>query len=146
MIFSNLWAGRAVTTTLSPKFGGPAQRWGRASLGKGGAGWNPGPPSPHLPPPPPLPPPLPLGLGGGRPRGACHLPWWQGGPRGLTSRPANRGPGFHPAPPFPRPALPHFWAGPPNFGDSVVVTIRPALPKDQKKSSGQHNFFSTTPN
>jgi hypothetical protein len=36
------------------------------------------------------------------------------------------GPGFHPAPPFPRPALPHLWAGPPNFGDSVIVTARPA--------------------
>jgi hypothetical protein len=68
MIFSDLWAGRAVKTTLAPKFGGPAQRWGRAGLGKGGAGWNPGPPFPPLTPPPLLPPfllPSPLALGGG---------------------------------------------------------------------------------
>jgi hypothetical protein len=30
--------------TLRRKFGGPAQRWDRADLGKGGVGWNPGPP------------------------------------------------------------------------------------------------------
>jgi hypothetical protein len=42
------------------------------------------------------------------------------------------------------PALPHLWAGPPNFGDSVVVTARPA--QRSKETSGQHNFFSTTPN
>jgi hypothetical protein len=29
------------------------------------------------------------------------------------------------APPLPRPALPHLWAGPPNFGASVVVTAHP---------------------
>jgi hypothetical protein len=38
MVFSNLWAGRAVKTTLAPKFGGPAQRWDRAGLGGGGPG------------------------------------------------------------------------------------------------------------
>jgi hypothetical protein len=38
MVFSDLWARRAVKTTLAPKFGGPAQKWGRAGLGKGGAG------------------------------------------------------------------------------------------------------------
>jgi hypothetical protein len=56
----------------------------------------------------------------------------------------KEGLGFHPASPFPRPALPHLWIGPPNFGASIVFTARPA--KDQKKPSGQHNFFSTTPN
>jgi hypothetical protein len=75
MVFSDFWARRAVKTTLAPKFGGPGQRWGRAGLGKGGAGWNPGPPFPPLTPPPlpppfllpssPLPPPFLLGLGGG---------------------------------------------------------------------------------
>jgi hypothetical protein len=55
MVFSDLWAGRAVKTTLTPKFGGPAQKWGRVGLGKGGIGWNPRPPFPPLtPPPPPL--------------------------------------------------------------------------------------------
>jgi hypothetical protein len=44
-----------VKTTLAPKFGGPAQRWGRAGLRKGGARWNLGPPIPPLIPPP-LPP------------------------------------------------------------------------------------------
>jgi hypothetical protein len=44
MVSFDFWAGRVVTTTLSPKFGGLAQIWGRAGLGKGGAGWNPGPP------------------------------------------------------------------------------------------------------
>jgi hypothetical protein len=77
MIFSDLWAGRAVKTTLAPKFGGPAQRWGRAGLGKEGAGWNPGPPFPPLtplplPPPssslPPCPPP-PKAKGEGRRKG-----------------------------------------------------------------------------
>jgi hypothetical protein len=38
MVFSDLWVGRAVKTTLTPKFGGPAQRWGRVGLGKGGEG------------------------------------------------------------------------------------------------------------
>jgi hypothetical protein len=57
MVFSDFWARRAVKTTLAPKFGGPGQRWGRAGLGKGGAGWNPGPPFPPLTPPP-LPPPF----------------------------------------------------------------------------------------
>jgi hypothetical protein len=37
MVFSDLWAGRAVTTTLSPKFGSPTQRWGRAGQGGRGA-------------------------------------------------------------------------------------------------------------
>jgi hypothetical protein len=31
-----------------------------------------------------------------------------------------------PGPPPPRPALSHLWAGPPNFGASVVFTARPA--------------------
>jgi hypothetical protein len=38
MVFLNLWAGRAVNSTLASKFGGPAQRWGRTGLRKGGAG------------------------------------------------------------------------------------------------------------
>jgi hypothetical protein len=42
MVFSDLWAGWAVKTTLAPKFGGPAQKWGRAGLGGGGAGPNHG--------------------------------------------------------------------------------------------------------
>jgi hypothetical protein len=42
MVFSDFWAGRAVTTTLSPKFRGPTQRWGRAGLGEGGAVENHG--------------------------------------------------------------------------------------------------------
>jgi hypothetical protein len=29
MVSFDLWIGRAVTTILSPKFGDPAQRWGR---------------------------------------------------------------------------------------------------------------------
>jgi hypothetical protein len=58
MVSFDLWAGRAVTTTLSPKFGGPAQIWGRIGLGKGRVGWNPRPPfSPPLSS-------LPQGLGG----------------------------------------------------------------------------------
>jgi hypothetical protein len=86
MVFSDLWTRRAVKTILAPKFGSPAQRWGRAGLRKGGAGWNPGPPFPPLTPPP-LPPPFLLSLEGGRPRGARHLPWRQGGPHDLTGRP-----------------------------------------------------------
>jgi hypothetical protein len=68
MVFSDLWTGRAVKTTLAPKFGGPTQRWGRAGLGKGGVGWNPGPPFPPLTSLPPLssPSPWPWGGGGGR--------------------------------------------------------------------------------
>jgi hypothetical protein len=42
MVFYDLWAGRAVKTTLAPKFGGLAQRWGRAGLKEGGAGANHG--------------------------------------------------------------------------------------------------------
>jgi hypothetical protein len=38
------------------------------------------------------------------------------------------------APPLPRPALPHFWVGPPNFGASVVVTAR--LAQKSKKTIG----------
>jgi hypothetical protein len=104
-------------------------------------------PSPHLPPTYPPSPSSPLPPSSfllpshwpweGRPRRTRHLPWRQGGPSGLTGRPACRGQwggrgggisggkgglGFHPAPPFLRPALPHFWAGPPNFGISVVFT------------------------
>jgi hypothetical protein len=95
MVFSDLWAGWATKTTLAPKFGGPAQRWGRVGLVKGGAGWNPGPPFPPLTPPP-LPPPfflLPLGLGGGRPRGARHLPWWHGR-KGRGGKWGEGGPGL----------------------------------------------------
>jgi hypothetical protein len=54
MVFSNLWAGRAVKTTLAPKFGDLAERWGRAGLGKGGTRWNLWPPFPPTYPPPPL--------------------------------------------------------------------------------------------
>jgi hypothetical protein len=65
MVFSDLWVGWVVKTTLAPKFGGPAQRWSRAGLGKGGAGWNLGPPCPHLSPSPSSPPsPWPWGGGG----------------------------------------------------------------------------------
>jgi hypothetical protein len=42
MVFSDLWAGRAMKTTLAPKFGGPVQRWGKAGLGKGGTMKNHG--------------------------------------------------------------------------------------------------------
>jgi hypothetical protein len=49
MVSFDFWTRQAVTTILSPQFGGPAQIWGRAGLGKGGAGWNPRPPfSPPL--------------------------------------------------------------------------------------------------
>jgi hypothetical protein len=67
-----------------------------------------------------------------------HGRWWV--PLGLLPPKAKRkgrrkgkgisggkgGPGFHLASPFPRLALPHLWAGPPNFGASVVFTARPA--------------------
>jgi hypothetical protein len=85
MVFSDLWAGRAVKTTLAPKFGRPAQRWGRAGLGKGGARWNPGPPFPPLTPPPFLPP-SPLALGGGR--------WEEGGKKGRGGKWGKEGPGL----------------------------------------------------
>jgi hypothetical protein len=52
--------------------------------------------------------------------------------------------GFHPVPPFLRLALPHLWAGLSNFGTNVVFIARPA--QKFKKTIGQHNFFSTTPN
>jgi hypothetical protein len=62
-----------VKTTVAPKFGSLAQRWGRAGLGKGRAGWNPGPPFPPLIPPPPTP----LRLAGWpvRPAGPSLPPW-----------------------------------------------------------------------
>jgi hypothetical protein len=130
------------------------------------------PPSPPFPPSPssPLLLPLPLGLRGGRlqqagrpvrPRGPpCRHGRWRA-PLGLPPpRPKGRGggrreegeggkwgkggPGFHPVPPFPRPSLPHLWAGPPNFGASVVFTAR--LVQKSEKTIGQHNYFSTTPN
>jgi hypothetical protein len=98
MVSFDLWAGRAVTTTLSPKFGSPAQIWDMAGLGKEGAGWNPEPgcvggggggvgARAPLFPPSFLPPSL-LALGRGRPRAGRHLPWWQGRARGLTGHPA----------------------------------------------------------
>jgi hypothetical protein len=105
MVFSDLWAGRAVKTTLAPKFGGPAQRWGKAGLGKGGAGWNPGPSFPRLTPPSPsspLPPPFPLGLpaskakGEGRRKGRGDK-WGEGGP-GLGGGGAWVGSMHHPLP------------------------------------------------
>jgi hypothetical protein len=73
MVFSDLWVRWAVKTTLAPKFGGPAQKWGRVGLGKGGIGWNPGPPFSPLTPPSSS---LPLGLGGRE---------------GLISRPTSHG-------------------------------------------------------
>jgi hypothetical protein len=76
MVFSDFWVGRIVKTTLFPKFGGPAQKWDKAGLGKGGAWWNPEPPFspltpsplpflPFLPPFPWPPPPKAKGKGGG---------------------------------------------------------------------------------
>jgi hypothetical protein len=38
--FFKLWAGRAMKYTPSQKFGGPLQRWGKASLEEGGPGSN----------------------------------------------------------------------------------------------------------
>jgi hypothetical protein len=72
-------------------------------------------PPPPSPPPPssPLPPPPPQGQGEGEDKGGREVSGGKGGP------------GFHPTPPFPRPALPHLWVGPPNFGASVVFTARP---------------------
>jgi hypothetical protein len=37
-----------VKSILAPKFGSLVQKWDKTSLGKGGVGWNPGPPFPHL--------------------------------------------------------------------------------------------------
>jgi hypothetical protein len=37
MVSFELWVGQAVKHTLGQKFGGPAQRWGRVGLEKGGA-------------------------------------------------------------------------------------------------------------
>jgi hypothetical protein len=56
-------------------------------------------------------------------------------------RPASkeRGLGFHPAPPFLRPTLPHLWAGPPNFDASIEFTARPA--QRLKNHWGSINFF-----
>jgi hypothetical protein len=71
--------------------------------------------SPHLPPPP-LPPP-PKAKGKRRKKRGRRGGGISGGKGGL---------GFHPAPPFPRPALSHLWAGPPNFGASIVFIARPA--------------------
>jgi hypothetical protein len=50
----------------------------------------------------------------------------KGGGRGGGVSGGKGGPGFHPAPLFLRPALPHLWAGLPNFGASVVFTAHPA--------------------
>jgi hypothetical protein len=68
----------------------------------------------HAPPPPS---PLPQGQGEGEEEGGRKK-------RGVTR--GKGGLGFHPAPPFPRPALPHLWAGSPNFGASVVFIAYPA--------------------
>jgi hypothetical protein len=105
--------------------------------------------SPSLPPTYLLPPPF--FLLPPRPRGRKE----EGGRKERKGRGRGRrggvsggkgGPGFHPAPPFPCPSLslPHHWAGPPNFGASVVFTARPA--QNKNKPSGQHNFFSPIPN
>jgi hypothetical protein len=83
---------------------------------------NPCTPSSKPPPPPP-----------GR---------WGGGGGGVSG--GKGGTGFHPTPPFPRLALPHLWAEPPNFGATIIFTTRPV--QRSEKPSGQHNFFSTTPN
>jgi hypothetical protein len=40
LYFFELWVGWAIKYTLSQKFGGPTQRWGRASLEEGGPGSN----------------------------------------------------------------------------------------------------------
>jgi hypothetical protein len=48
MVFSDLWAGRVVKTTLALKFGGPAQRWDRAGLKRGGAVVNHGGEGTHI--------------------------------------------------------------------------------------------------
>jgi hypothetical protein len=88
---------------------------------------------PHFSPCPPF---LPLSspsLGGGR------------GGRGKSGGKGEGGSKFHSAPPFLRPALPHLWGRAAKFLPSVYIT-QPALPRDQKKPLGQHNFFSTTPN
>jgi hypothetical protein len=44
----------------------------------------------------------------------------------LRSLEGGRGPRFGSCPPFVRPALPHLWAGPPNFGANVVYIASPA--------------------
>jgi hypothetical protein len=101
--------------------------------------------APLLPPtyPPshssPLPPPLSLGLGGGEAKGKGRK---KGGGRGRGGEVSGGkgGPGFHPAPPFPRPALPHLWAGLPNFGASVVFTARPTQ-GSEKTIEGSLTFF-----
>jgi hypothetical protein len=88
MVFSDLWAGRAVKTTLAPKFGGPAQRWAGLALEKEGQGGIPGPPSS------PLPPPFPLGPGGGG-RGALPAATAGGGrPLGRGGKWGEGGPGL----------------------------------------------------
>jgi hypothetical protein len=48
MVFSDLWAGRAINYTLATKFGGLAQRWGRARLKRGGAVINHGGEGTHI--------------------------------------------------------------------------------------------------
>jgi hypothetical protein len=56
-----------------------------------------------------------------------------------VARPRRKGPGFRPAPPFPRLALPHLWAGLPNFQPSVYFTAR--LAWSSKKTIRAASFF-----
>jgi hypothetical protein len=48
----------------------------------------------------------------------------KGGGRGGRLSGGKGAPGFHPA--LPRPTLPHLWAGPPNFGASIVFKAHSA--------------------
>jgi hypothetical protein len=50
MVFSDLWAGRAVKTTLAPKFAALPKNGAGLALEREEQGGIPGPPSPHLPP------------------------------------------------------------------------------------------------
>jgi hypothetical protein len=75
------------------------------------------------------------GPGGHRPAGSAPD---QGGDR--RSPGGGRGPRFGGCTPFVRPALSHLWAGPPNFGASVVYTA-PIYPKIRKNHRGSITFF-----
>jgi hypothetical protein len=80
------------------------------------------------------PPPPPKGQGEGEE---------EGGRKGRGGKWGKGGLGFHLAPPFPRPSLSHLWAGPPNFGASVIFTAYPVQKSEKTIGTAQFFFYNS---